>query len=97
MDYQKIQLVKDEKRQRLRKVKKKNEDIEMKNLEQMDRQEAKRKEILQLDEEINLYQEELTQMQEELQKIASHIVITGQENRRLSISWEKKQQELKDS
>jgi len=91
LDYQKIQLVKDEKRQRLRKVKKKNEDIEMKNLEQMDRQEAKRKEILQLDEEINMYQEELTEMQEELQKIASHVVITGQENRRLSITWEKKQ------
>ena len=37
LDYQKIQLVKDEKRQRLRKAKKKNEDVEMKNLEQMDR------------------------------------------------------------
>ena len=60
LDYQKIQLVKDEKRQRLRKAKKKNEDVEMKNLEQMDRQEAKRKEIYELDEEINLYQEEIT-------------------------------------
>ena len=76
MDYQKIQLVKDEKRQRLRKVKKKNEDVEMKNLEQMDRQEQKRKEILQLDEDINLYQEEMTQMAEELQKIEQHILIS---------------------
>ena len=96
LDYQKIQLVKDEKRQRLRKAKKKNEDVEMKNLEQMDRQEAKRKEIHELDEEINLYQEEITQMQEELQKIEQHILSTGQENRRLSINWEEKQQKLKD-
>ena len=76
LDYQKIQLVKDEKRQRLRKVKKKNEDVEAKNLEQMDRQEAKRKEILQMDEEINLYQEEMNQMAEDLQKIEQHILIT---------------------
>lgn len=66
LDYQKIQLVKDEKRQRLRKVKKKNEDVEMKNLEQMDRQEAKRKEIIELDGEINLYQDEMAQMTDEL-------------------------------
>ena len=33
LDYQKIQLVKEEKRQKLREVKKKNKDIEMKNLE----------------------------------------------------------------
>lgn len=37
LDYQKIQLVKEEMRKRLKKVKKKNEDIEAKNLEQIDR------------------------------------------------------------
>jgi hypothetical protein len=37
LDYQKIQLVKDEKRQKLRQAKKTNGDIEQKNLEQMDR------------------------------------------------------------
>jgi len=42
----------------------------------MDRQEAKRKEIIELDEEINLYQEEMTDMNEELQRIEQHIIIT---------------------
>ena len=55
LDYQKIQLVKEEMRKRLKKAKKKNEDVELKNLEQMDRQEQKRKEILQLDDDIGLY------------------------------------------
>jgi hypothetical protein len=69
-------LVKDERRTRLRKTKKQNEDVELKNLEQMDRQEAKRKEIIELDEEINMYQEEMTDMNEELQRIEQHIIIT---------------------
>lgn len=62
----------------------------------MDRQESKRKEILQLDEEINMYQNELSQMNEDLQKIEHHILITQQENRRLGFQWEEKQQEIKD-
>ena len=97
LDYQKLQLVKDERRTRLRKTKKQNEDVELKNLEQMDRQEAKRKEIIELDEEINLYQEEMTDMNEELQRIEQHIIITQQENRRLQFQWEEKQEEMKEA
>lgn len=43
-----------------------------------------------------MYQNELSQMNEDLQKIEHHILITQQENRRLGFQWEEKQQEIKD-
>ena len=43
-----------------------------------------------------MYQNELQQMNEDLQKVEHHILMTQQENRRQQFIWEEKKQEIKE-
>ena len=50
-----------------------------------------------LDEDIQMYEDEINTMNEELQKIEQHMLITQQEYRRLQFTHEDIQQEIKDT